>query len=103
LNAILAAATAAETASRRTKLSRPNANATGIVVMTPKRDRSIAIITARLRRRSTHGASGTAIKAPTAGPTADSAATCAGLACNTRTAISGSAPNPSPEPYALTA
>ncbi|GGQ80078.1 hypothetical protein GCM10010195_39690 [Kitasatospora griseola] len=56
-----------------------------------------------MRRNSTHGASGTASSAPTAGPTADSADTSAGPACSTSTAISGSAPNPSPDPYALTA
>jgi len=66
--------------------------------MTENRARSVAIITGRLRRNSTHGPSGTAIRAPTAGPTADSADTWAGLACNTSTAISGNAPNPSPEP-----
>lgn len=66
--------------------------------MTANRIRSIAISTGRLRRNSTHGPSGNAISAPTAGPTADSADTCAGLACNTSTAISGRAPNPSPEP-----
>ncbi|GHF63274.1 hypothetical protein GCM10018790_46390 [Kitasatospora xanthocidica] len=56
-----------------------------------------------MRRNSTHGASGTAISAPTAGPTADSADTSAGPACSTSTAIIGNAPNPSPDPYALTA
>ena len=66
--------------------------------MMANRDRSIAIITGRLRRNSIHGASGTAINAPTAGPTADSADTSAGLACSTSTAISGNAPNPRPEP-----
>ncbi|GHF70796.1 hypothetical protein GCM10010218_60120 [Streptomyces mashuensis] len=60
-------------------------------------------MTGRLRRNSTHGASGTAISAPTAGPTADSADTSAGPACSISTAISGKAPNPSPDPYALTA
>ena len=66
--------------------------------MTANRVRSIAIMTGRLRRNSTHGASGTAISAPTAGPTADSADTSAGPACSTSTAISGNAPNPSPDP-----
>jgi len=69
-----------------------------IVIMTANRARSIVIITGRLRRNSTHGPSGKATSAPTAGPTADSADTSAGLACSTRTAISGNAPNPSPEP-----
>lgn len=71
--------------------------------MAANRVRSIMIMTGRLRLNSTHGASGTAISAPAAGPTADSADTSAGPACNTSTAISGNAPNPSPDPYALTA
>lgn len=71
--------------------------------MAANRARSIMIMTGRLRRNSTHGASGTAISAPTAGPTADSADTSAGPACSTSTAISGNAPNPRPDPYALTA
>ena len=66
--------------------------------MTANRVRSIAIITGRFRRNSTHGPSGNAISAPTAGPMAASADTWAGLACNTSTAISGSAPKPSAEP-----
>ena len=66
--------------------------------MTANRARSVAIITGRLRRNSTHGPSGSAISAPTAGPTAASADTCAGLASSTSTAISGKAPNPNPEP-----
>lgn len=71
--------------------------------MAANRARSIMIMTGRLRRNSTHGASGSAISAPAAGPIADSADTSAGPACNTSTAISGNAPNPSPDPYALTA
>ena len=55
-------------------------------------------MTGRLRRNSTHGPSGTASSAPTAGPTADSADTWAGPACSTSTAISGNAPKPSPVP-----
>ncbi len=47
--------------------------------MAANRTRSIAIITGRLRRNSTHGPSGNAISAPTAGPTAASADTWAGL------------------------
>ena len=94
----MAAATTAETTSSWTKLSQPKAYATGTVIMTANRVRSIAIITGRLRRNSTHGASGTAISAPTAGPTADSADTSAGLACSASTAINGNAPNPSPDP-----
>src|SRR3989442_503012 len=38
--------------------------------MAANRARSIMIMTGRLRLNSTHGASGTAISAPTAGPTA---------------------------------
>ncbi|GAA3924273.1 hypothetical protein Aau02nite_21970 [Amorphoplanes auranticolor] len=71
--------------------------------MAANRARSIAIITGRLRWNSTQGPSGNAISAPTAGPTAARAETCAGPASRTRTAISGRAPNPNPEPYALTA
>lgn len=66
--------------------------------MTAKRTRSMVIITGRLRRNSTHGPSGSAISTPTVSPTADSTETCNGLACNTITAISGNAPNPSPDP-----
>ena len=66
--------------------------------MTANLVRSMAIITGRLRRNSTHGPSGKAISAPTAGPTADRADTWPALACSTRTAISGKAPTPSPEP-----
>ena len=58
----------------------------------------MAIITGRLRRSSTHGASGTAITAPTAGPTADRTDTWAGPAWSTSTAISGKAPKPNPDP-----
>lgn len=70
----------------------------GIVSRTTNRARSVTIITGRLRRNSTHGPSGNATSAPTAGPTADSADTWAGLASNTSTAISGRAPKPNPEP-----
>lgn len=66
--------------------------------MAAHRTRSIVISTGRLRRCSTHGPSGSAISAPTAGPTAASADTCAGPASSTSTAISGNAPKPSPEP-----
>ena len=47
-----------------------------MLIMAANRIRSIAIITGRLRRNSTHGASGTATSAPTASPAADSADTC---------------------------
>ncbi|GAA2307182.1 hypothetical protein Scani_19670 [Streptomyces caniferus] len=60
-------------------------------------------MTDRLRRNSTQGPSGTAIRAPTARPTAASAATWADPQCSTSTAIKGNAPKPNPVPYALTA
>ncbi len=66
--------------------------------MAAHRTRSIAIMTGRLRRNSTHGASGTASRAPTAGPIADSADTSAGPASSTSRVISGRAPKPSPDP-----
>ncbi|MFD0525314.1 hypothetical protein [Paractinoplanes durhamensis] len=97
-NATFAAATTADTTSSWAKLNRPSAYATGIVIITANRARSMPIITGRLGRNSTHGPSGNASSAPTAGPTADSAATSAGVACSTSTAISGSAPKPKPEP-----
>ena len=98
LNAILAAATTMETTRSWAKLSRPSAYAAGIVISAAKRVRSIAIITGRLRRNSTHGPSGTATSALTASPAADSADTSAGPECSTRIAISGKAPNPIPDP-----
>lgn len=75
----------------------------GIDAWAPNRTRSIAIITGRLRRNSTHGPSGSATSAPTASPDADSAATSAALACNTLIAMNEKAPNPSHVPYVLTA
>src|SRR5512135_3034026 len=103
LKAILAAATMTDTISSWAKLSQPNAYPTGMVSSAANRVRSIAIITGRLRRNSTQGPSGTATTAPAASPAADSADTSAGPACSTRIAISGNAPKPSHEPYALTA
>ena len=103
LNAILAAATTTETTRSWAKLSQPSAYAAGIVISAANRARSIAIITGRLRRNSTHGPSGTATTAPTASPVAERADTSTGPECSTRTAISGKAPNPIPDPYALTA
>jgi hypothetical protein len=92
-----------ETTRSWAKLSQPSANAAGTLISAANRVRSIAIITGRLRRNSIHGPSGTATTAPTASPAAASADTSAGPACSTRIAIRGNAPNPSPEPYALTA
>jgi hypothetical protein len=68
-----------------------------------KRTRSIAIITGRLRRSSTHGPSGSATAAPTASPAAGSRATSAGPASSTRIARNEKAPKPKPVQYALTA
>ena len=92
-----------DTTSSWAKLSQPSANAAGTLAIAANRVRSIATMTGRLRRNSTHGPSGTATTAPTASPAAASTDTSAGPACSTRTAISGNAPNPSPVPYALTA
>jgi hypothetical protein len=63
-----------------------------------KRMRSMATITGRLRRNSTHGPSGTATTAPTASPDADRIDTWAGPACRTRIAMMGKAPKPKPVP-----
>ncbi len=70
---------------------------------TAHRTRSVAIITGRFRRGSTHGPSGTDTAAPTAGPTAASSDTCAGPASSTRTAIRANASNASHVPAVLTA
>ncbi len=98
MKAILAAATMTDTTRSWAKLSQPSANAAGMLIIAANRVRSIATITGRLRRNSTHGPSGTATAAPTASPAAASAATSAGPECSTRIAIKGSAPNPNPEP-----
>lgn len=98
-----AAATTTDTTRSWTKLSRPSANAAGMVSSAANRARSIPTITGRLRRNSTHGPSGTATAAPTASPTAASADTCVGPACSTRIAISGNASNASHVPHVLTA
>src|SRR6202041_2590459 len=84
VNAILAAATMTETTRSWTKLSQPNANAAGTLIKAANRIRSIAIITGRLRRNSTHGPSGSDPSAPTANPAAASADTSVGPACSTR-------------------
>ncbi len=100
---MFAAATTTDTTRSCAKLSSPHANATGTVSSAPNRIRSIAIITGRLRRNSTHGPSGTATSAPTARPDAASTATWVGPECSTRIAMKGNAPKPSPVPYELTA
>ena len=79
-------------------MSQPSAYAAGTLIRAMNRIRSIATMMGRLRRNSAHGPSGTATAAPIASPDADSTATSAGPACSTRIAISGKAPNPSPEP-----
>lgn len=79
------------------------ANAAGTLSNAANRTRSIAIITGRLRRKSTHGPSGTATAAPTASPAAARADTSVGPACSIRTAIRGNASNASHVPNELTA
>ena len=74
-----------------------------MLISAANRVRSMATITGRLRRNSTHGPSGTATAAPAASPAAASPDTSAAPACRTRIAITPNAPNPNPEPYALTA
>jgi hypothetical protein len=98
-----AAATTTDTTRSWAKPSSPSANAAGTLISAANRARSIAIITARLRRNSTHGPGGAATTAPTAGPTAASADTWAGPACRTRIAIRVNASNASREPKVLTA
>lgn len=60
-------------------------------------------MTGRLRRNSTHGASGTATAAPTASAAADSIETSAGPAWSTVMATSGNAPKANCVPNELTA
>ena len=103
MKAIFAAATTTETTRSWTKLSQPSAKAAGTLINAANRIRSIAIITGRLRRNSTHGPSGSDTTAPTASPAAASADTSVGPECSTRIAISGNAPNPSQVPNALAA
>src|SRR6185312_2009472 len=75
----------------------------GTLASAAKRTPSIAIITRRLRRRSTHGPSGTATTAPTAKPDAASSDTANGPACNAKIATIGKASNASQVPKVLTA
>ncbi len=97
-----AAATTTDTTRSWTKPSRPSAYAAGTLISAANRVRSIATITGRLRRNSTHGPSGIATAAPTASPAAASADTSVGPACSTRIAIRGNASNASHVPNALT-
>ena len=85
------------------KLSQPSANAAGTLISAANRVRSMATITGRLRRNSTHGPSGTATTAPAASPAAASTDTSAGPACSARIAISENASNASHVPTVLTA
>lgn len=82
-----AAATTTDTSRSWPKLSAPSAYAAGTLISAAKRIRSIATITGRLRRNSTHSPSGTATTAPTASPAAASRDTWAGPACRTRIAM----------------
>nr|BFE79434.1 hypothetical protein GCM10020093_020350 [Planobispora longispora] len=75
----------------------------GTLISAANRTRSIAIITGRLRRNSTHGPSGTATTAPTASPAAASTDTSAGPASRARIATRANASNASHVPNALTA
>jgi hypothetical protein len=86
-----------------TKLSQPSANAAGTLFSAANRVRSIATITGRLRRNSTHGPSGTATAAPTASPTAAGIDTSVEPECSTRIAIRGNASSASQVPNVLTA
>lgn len=103
LKAMSAAPTMHDTTRSWAKLSQPSANAAGTLSNAANRIRSIAIITGRLRRNSTHGPSGTASAAPTANPAAASTDTSAGPACSTMIAIRGNASNPSQVPNVLIA
>ena len=103
LNVMFAAATMTDTTSSCAKVSRPSPYARGTLISAANRVRSIATITGRFWRNSTHGPSGTATTAPTASPAAASTDTAAGPACSTRIAIRGKAPNPSQLPNVLTA
>src|ERR1700712_3071464 len=74
-----------------------------MLASTTNRRQSIAIITRRFRRRSTHGPSGIATTALAASPAAANNETSKGRACNARIATSGNASNASQVPNALTA
>jgi hypothetical protein len=100
---MLAAATMTDTTRSWTKVRQPKAYAAGTVINAANRARSIATITGRLRRNSTHGPRGTATTAPTASPAAANTDTSVGPERSTRMAINGNEPNPNPVPTALTA
>jgi hypothetical protein len=96
-----AAATMTDTTRSWAKLSRPSANAAGTLITAANRVRSIATITGRLGRNSTHGPSGSATAAPAASPAAASTDTSVGPTCSTRIAIRGNASNASHVPNVL--
>ncbi len=102
-NVMSAAATTTATATSWPKVSQPTAYVAGMLTNAAKRVRSMAIMTRRLRRYSTHGPSGNATSAPTASPAAASNDTCSGRTCKARIAMSGSASNASHVPNVLTA
>ena len=83
--------------------SKPRTYATGTLAIAANRTRSIAIITGRLARCSTHGPSENATTAATASPAASRSDTANAGECSTRTAISGNAPKAIHVPYVLTA
>ncbi len=103
VKAMSAAPTTIATTRSWGKESRPSANAAGTLINAVKRTRSIATITGRLRRNSSHGPSGSASAAPTASPAAASNETWVGPACRTRIAIRGNASNASHVPRVLIA
>ena len=102
-NVMSAAPVTTDTTRSWARLSQPSANAAGMLASAANRVRSVATITGRLRRNSTHGPSGTATAAPAASPAAATTETPAVPACSTRIAIRGKAPNARPVPTVLTA
>ena len=103
VNVMSAAATRTATRTSCPNRSQPSAYASGTLSTAAKRTRSMAIITGRLRRNSTHGPSGTATSAPTASPAAASIDTSRALAWSTSTASSGKASKASQVPRVLMA
>ena len=102
LNAMSAALTTTDTTMSCAKLSSPRAKASGTLSSAAQRARSAPIMTGRLRRNSTQGASGIASSAPTAPPAAEIADTSMELPCSTTITTSGNAPKDSPVPSVLT-
>ncbi|MBD2892354.1 hypothetical protein amrb99_12640 [Actinomadura sp. RB99] len=74
-----------------------------MVAIATNRSRSMAIMTGHLRPVSIHGPVGIATRAPTIRLADESKETLAGLERRTLITIRPKAPNPRPEPYALTA